>query len=451
MSAVHAEIALAALGSLRGKAKELFAPFGRELSKASEYPDIFADFSMPEERISSIDPEAPKLIYSAGLPCRRKKSFKPGPDSHFGAFPPNPDKALARKISTITEKDACLGIVPLRYAHLAGLFMRKALESLAGGDARLAAKFCGVYSHVIGDIGEPVHALTPHVIDCVLPPPSNLQGLELHFALENNLKAKPFIGSYSPSVLGHSRERAEIGIHMKLAELARLAASLAVPMAAALYKGDVEESRRLGSIAESASAKLTADFLQTVAVLHFRHCSKDSGSLDLRKYPVASTDMDMLYCGRPSIDCSPLPYSGGRSVPMFLFNASRCKTAVKGIGMIATMAPPFDKRLRTGSAEYYLVPGGFKTFKAMVGVNASFTEALTPTLFKVYADGVEVASCGPLREGDAACKLEADIRGARWLKLGISYAANPTPEEAARLNCAWASHAIWAYPALSTR
>jgi len=424
MSAVHREIALAALAMLAPRERKLFEPCDDELAKASEYPDIFADTSMSEAAMAAIDPDAALLVY-----------------------PKSPDDALSSKIARITERQSMLGAVPLRQAHLIGYYLNGALQAFKDGKPSLAAKLCAVYSHVIGDIGEPIHALHPSIVDAVLPPPPKFQGLELHACIEG-LKA-PVEPNRKPKVLGVNSSAAEMGAYAALESCRALGASLAVPIAKALYEGRKAEAIRLSSIAQSASSEAFADFLHTVAVLARGGSGLGAGALDLRVQPFAFAEMDMLYRYRPSIDRSLIPYSGGKTKPLTIVGRDGERQRVKGIGMIASCAPPFSRDARRrGYVEYYLAPGAFSKFRALTGLNPLFEDAFVPATFRVYAEERIVAETKPLEPGANAVEIDADIRGARWLGLELEYAANPSSQDVARLRCRWASHGVWAFPSL---
>jgi len=424
MSAVHKEIALAALASLGEKERKLFEPCKNELAKASEYPDIFADSSMGQAAMDAIDPDSRHLVY-----------------------PSPPDKALFSKIMTITERQAMLGAVPLRQAHLIGYYLNGALTAFKDGKPALAAKLCAVYSHVIGDIGEPIHALHPSIVDAVLPPPARFQGLELHACIEG-LKA-PVEAKRKPKLLGSTPKSAEMGAYAALESLRALGASLAVPIAKALYDRKKSEAMRLSSIAQAASAEAFSDFLRTVAFLARGGGSLNSSTLDLRTQPVAFAEMDMLYRYSPSIDLSLIPYSGGKTKPLTVIGQDGAPQRVKGLGMIASCAPPFSRDARRrGYVEYYLVPGAFSKFEALAGLNPLFEESFVPVVFRVYADGRPALETGPLKPGAKALEIAADIKGAKWLGLEVEYSENPSSQDVARLHCRWASHAAWAWPRL---
>ncbi len=426
MSAVHEEIALNALSVLPADEKRLFAPYSKELALSACYPDIFADTSMSAKAKAAIDPEADRFIY-----------------------PPPPTSALQRKIMSLTEKEAENGCAPLRQAYLVPHYLRAALSALDKGDLRAATKFCGVFSHVIGDIGEPIHAVKPTVLDIVLPPPRRHIGLELHACVEG-LNAPVDIQGYKPKLLGDTPARAEMGACERLLHCKRKGAALALPIVQALYAGDKKKAILLSKEAQDESSRAFADFLHTVAALHLKTATRRAAPpLDLRTYPYTSTDIDMLYRYRPLVDISLIPYSGGKTRPLSLRGKGSSVRKVKGFGVIGSLAPPFSKdAVRKGVIEYYLVPGAYAYFKAEVGVNPLFPESMVRVQFSVLADGKVVWTSPPLGRKDAPVQAAAPIAGARWLVLEIRYVDNPTSEDVARLHCDWASHAVWADPRL---
>ncbi len=421
MSAVHDAIAKQAWLALPADERGIFEPFLQELHDTSWYPDWFADRSMPATKKAEIDPDADRFIY-----------------------PPEPDTDDFRKILGLTQDEARQGTVPLRSFYLIEYYLNQAVKSLQQGNVRNAVKFCGVYSHVIADMAEPIHALDPAIVDIVVPPPEEHIGMELHANVEG-LKAPVDITGYEPRILGKNPGQAVMGAFTGLVRAKRLGASRTVPIVQALYAGDREQATALSTAAQNASARCFADFMHTVLHLHANSSGgNDKTRLDLRDYPHAACEVDMLYRYRPMRDISLIPYSGGKSHPLALMNQHGEIKEVNGLGVVPFLGPPHTPDFeRETWIEYLLVPGAYKTFRARVGLNPLFTDCTVRAEFIVLADNRELCRSPGLGPRDAAFELEADLKDATWLTLKMRYTRNATPEDVARLHCAWAGHGVW--------
>ena len=241
MSAVHDDIAMQALSVQPETIQKQFQPFIDEFKKSSWYPDNFADSAMSKEEKDKIDTDADRFIYP------------PPPETEWHKYL----SMLGQKNFRYTEAD------PLSQTYLIGHYLRNAIKSLQDGDVKGAIKFCGVYSHVIADTCEPIHAMSPAMLDIIVPPPSEFLGFELHANVEG-LKAPVNIKGYQPKLLGNNQKQAEMGAFAGLINAHKLGASLVTPIVQALYNKDNKTAIMLSSRAQSESAKHFADFIFTV-------------------------------------------------------------------------------------------------------------------------------------------------------------------------------------------
>ena len=168
MSGVHDGIADQALRALPPRARAVYEPFRDEFLRTCWYPDVFADRTMSAAAKAAIDPEADRFIY-----------------------PDPPRSARYNRILKLTQQEEDQGVSPLRQLYLAEHYLEAAVASLRAGDARAAAMFCGVFSHTIGDVGEPIHALRPQIVDLVVPPPALLPLPQRHLCSLGSWKPLP--------------------------------------------------------------------------------------------------------------------------------------------------------------------------------------------------------------------------------------------------------------------
>jgi len=427
MSGVHDAIALQALAVLPAAKRRLFAPHRKILARSSWYGDLFGDLTMSEAEKRRIDPEANRFI-----------------------DPLPPRTATYRKILDLTEREAENSVAPLRCVHSIGYFLRNAVSSLRADDIESAVKFCGAFSHIIGDTGEPIHALPPEIVDRAVPPPLEHIGLELHAGIEG-LDAPVNIAGYRPRVLGDTVPRAVMGIYAGLVELKKLGAAQAVPITQALYAGNRKRAVRLSQLAQNQSARLTADFMHTAFHLT-QHDGTQEIPLDLCAYPWAQCNVDMLYRYQPLVDVSLVPYSGGKLHPLSLPKGPRGSAErIHGLAVIPYLGPPWIKsHHREATLEYFLVPGAFHTFRARVGANTLFRESICKAVFRVLGDGKELYRSPALGLDAQPVPVKVPLGRTTWLTLAMHYTktSNATRRDFERLHVRYALHGVWAEPTL---
>jgi hypothetical protein len=160
----------------------------------------------------------------------------------------------------------------------------------------------------------------------------------------------------------------------------------------------------------------------------------------------------MLYRYRPMVDMSLIPYSGGKFHPLALSTADGRIEEVHGLGVIPFLGPPFSRdHLRQATIEFFLIPEAFQTFRARVGVNPLFRDALGAAVFRVIGDGRELFRSPEIEATGLPVEVDVLLGKTRWLTLAMHYATNPTYEDFERLHCDWALHGVWAEPRLESK
>jgi|GEM_PF-2977826 len=429
MSGVHDQVVVGALATLPRDAQRLFRPWVEDLKQSSWYPDYFADKNMSAKEKQKIDPEADRYIYPA--PGRQK---------------------WIQELIQMSKKDYFCDTKPAEYVHLIGYYLGNAVRSLNAGDVKSAVKYCGVYSHVIADIGEPAHAISARIVDQLIPPPERFIGMELHSNTEG-LKAPVKVRGYKPALLGNNLRQIEMRAYAGLMEAHRSGAALIVPIVQALYGGKKNEAVKLSSMAQSCCARFFADFLFSVYHI-YAHGEKEGGyTLDLRYYPWLNCNIDMLYRYQPLMDISLIPFSGGKFKPLGLrVGAGGRIKRVHGLGVAPFLGPPWGKNAvkREAAVEYLIFPGAFNEFHAFAGLNPFFDKSLIPVEFAVFGDNKELFRSGAIGPKDKAVEIRVSVKRVRRLKLSMFYLRGPESTEIQRIpNCGWVSHGVWGFPVLN--
>ena len=428
MSAVHDDIAMQALSVQSDEIKKQFKDYIHEFTKASWYPDYFADPSMTQEKKDKIDTEADRFIY-----------------------PLPPETELQKKLANLAEENYSYSDAPpLTSIYLINFYLENTIKNLRQGDVKAAVKLCGVYSHVIADICEPIHAISPAILDVMVPPPKKFLGLELHANVEG-LKAPVDIRGYTPKLLGANLAQAEMGAFAGLLASHRFGAAQVTPIVQALYASEIDKATALSSLAQSESAKHFADFIFTAFAIANNDADQKSHYCDLRKFPYISNSVDMLYRYQPIIDQSLIPYSDGKMHPLALLEENDSIVNICGLGVVPSLAPPFtDEHIRNADIEYLLVPGAYKEFFAKVGLNPLFKEAMPSAKFQVIGDGKILAESATFLPGDKYQNLVAELKNTQFLILRMSYVHTQHHDKLTTVSnhLAWISHGVWGEPVL---
>jgi hypothetical protein len=429
MSAVHDEIAMQALSVQNAEIKKKFGPYIHEFKESSWFPDYFADSSMSKAKKDVIDIEADRFIY-----------------------PLPPSTAWHKTLEKLAEEGhAYSDASPFSQVYLISFYMKNAVECLQQGDVKSAVKFCGVYSHLIGDTCEPIHAISPALLDVIVPPPHEFLGLELHANVEG-LKAPVVITGYEPKLLGKNLEQAEMGAFAGLVQSHKFGAAQATPIVQALYAKDNETATALSSLAQSESARHFADFIFTVFAIADGSVNEQSHCCDLCEFPYIANSVDMLYRYQPIPDASLMPYSGGKMQPLSLQLTEDSVVEIHGMGVVPALGPPFtDDHIRNADIEFFIVPGAYTKFSAKVGLNPLFKESMPSAKFQILSDCEIIAESVTFEPGDLCQPIVAKLGNTRFLTLRMSYVHTPPPEQLTSVSChlAWVSHGVWGEPKLS--
>ncbi len=429
MSAVHDEIAMQALRVQPLKIQQQFEPYITEFKKSSWYPDEFADSSMSKSAKDKIDPEADRFIY-----------------------PLPPDEAWHLRLVELGKKHYSYSDAePLSKFYLITFYLNHAVESLRHGDLKSAIKFCGVYSHLIGDTCEPIHAMNPSLLDVVVPPPPKFIGLELHANVEG-LKAPVAIAGYQSKLLGRNLVQAKMGAFAGLIKSHKFGAAQAAPIVQALYAENIEQATALSSLAQSEAARHFADFIYTVFSIATGDAEEQLYHCDLCELPYISSNVDMLYRYQPIVDASLEPYSGGKMHPLSLLDPKGNIYDIHGLGVVPSLGPPFnDSNIRIADIEFFMVPGAYSEFSATVGLNPRFSESMPTAKFQLLGDGKLLAETTKLKPGDAGCQLQAKLADYRFLTLRMQYVHTPPFDQLQQVSkhLAWVSHGVWGKPVLN--
>ena len=426
MSQVHDSIVLGALAVQADEVKKYFKPHMKELVESSWYPD----------RVGEV-----KKTADAGF-----------------LYPSPPKAAWQKKLENISSRHkfwTWCGLPPLSSVYLCGHYLKKVLRSIDAGDTVSAVKFSGVYSHVIADIIEPGHAVFDWIIDIFLPSSSvRPYGGEVYTNKEC-LRGPVNIMGYSPKLLGGSVRRAEMGMIAALINGSRYGAALSIPMEKALYAGKIKEARRLSSLAQNEAARQFADFIHTVFRLAGKNQEKNSlCPLDMCGYPFVSAEISCYCRFRPLVDIFLDPSSFDdakkpqfilKKLPLALLSANGKIERVHGFSVMP------GNIISHASVEYILVPGAYKTFSARVGFNPAFKKSLPflSAVFTVSGDGRKLARSRPVRPGEPAVRIHANLGKTRFLTLSMRYSGNYScREEDEFRNSTSAAHGVWAEPSL---
>ncbi len=425
MSQVHDSIALAALSVQTDEVKKYFKPHMKELVESSWYPD-------------------------------RAGEVKKTADAGF-LYPPVPKAAWQKKLENVSSRNkfwTWCGQPPLASVYLCGHYLKKVLSSIDTDDTVSAVKFSGVYSHVIADIMEPGHAVFDWIIDIFLPASSASPYSGGVYTNKECLRGPVNIRGYRPKLLGGSVKRAEMGMIAGLINGSRFGASLAIPIEKALYAGKIKEARQLSSLAQNEAARQFADFIHTVFCLEGKNRGKNPLlPLDMCGYPFISAEISCYCRFRPLVDIFLDPDFFDDAKPQFILKKLPL-ALLSGHGKIErvhgfSMMP--GNITSPASVEYLLVPGAYNTFSARVGFNPAFRKSLPflSAVFTVSGDGRELARSRPVKSGEPAVRIQANLGNTRFLTLSMRYSGNYSIREEEKFRKATsATHGVWAEPAL---
>ena len=424
---VHDAIALGALSVQKAGIKKVFNPYTEDLAKSSWYPDMV-------DKVKKTIPEDVRFLW-------------PSP-------PKTPWQKKLEKISLEHKFWTWCGQPPLDSVYLCGHYLKNVVRSLKAGDIKSAVKFCGVYSHVIADIIEPGHAVFDWAID-IFAPASFQNASGKIYTNKECLKGPVNIKGYRPKLLGENIKQAEVVAVADLIEGSRFGAALAIPMERALYSGKIKKARQLSSCAQNEAAKKFADFIYTVFYLAGQSEKNPDCRFDLCKYPFISAEISCFCRFRPLVDVFLDPSCFNNSVvshfilktlPLALLPEDGKK--IKRVHGLCVLPNGIKSE---ATVEYLLVPGVYSKFSAKVGFNPTFKKSLPfiSAIFTVLGDGRELARSKPVKPGDPAVRIQAELGKTRFLTISMKYSGNFSSKEQKKFgSCTSAAHGVWAEPLL---
>lgn len=380
-----------------------------EILKTCMYPDIYADRKVKNELKEYLWPLQPKTRWYEKLLKKIEK---------------NPVKILSYH--------------PVEYIYLIEYYFKKIVYFLKNNDFKKASEFSGIFSHFIGDFLQPIHTLNPSFIDFLIEVPEEYLSYELHYKIES-ITGKIKVNKYNPEILGENIKKATLKLYSKIYNYTEEIRKDVLKMAIYLYKNEYKKLEKYAGKAVIRSIYLFADFLYTSIYLSNKNNIKPT-IFSLTDYPYINCNIDMLYRYRPMKDISLIPYSG-KSYPLRLKINGKIKK-VNGISVLPYVGPflPHEKRERDARIEYFILPGVFRKFRAIVGLNCSFKNSSGKVVFRILSNDKLIYQTKPIGIDDDAIFLEVNLPyDTRFLTLSMLTIEEPNQP-------IWINHphGIWA-------
>ncbi|MCM8803748.1 MAG: NPCBM/NEW2 domain-containing protein [Candidatus Omnitrophica bacterium] len=384
-----------------------------EIIKTCMYPDIYADRNVSLDLKEYLWPLPPKSNWYKKLLKKIEK---------------NPVKILSYH--------------PVEYIYLILFYFKNVIGLLKKKNFEKASQFSGIFSHFIGDFLQPIHTLNPSFIDFLIDVPEKYLPYELHYTIESittDLKFK----KYRPEILGENIKKATLKLYTKIYNYTEQIRKDTLKMISFLYKNDDLKIKKYAQIAVLKSCYLFSDFLYTSIILSNKNKIK-SKNLSLIDYPYISCDIDMLYRYRVQKNISLIPYSQ-KAYPLKLKINNEIKE-VNGISVFPYVGPIIsgEKKERDAKVEYFILPGTFKKFKAMVGLNPCFKNSSGKVVFRIFSNDKIIFQTKKVKPDDSAILIEIDLpKDTIFLTLSMLTIEEPKPP-------IWINHphGIWAEPEL---
>ena len=394
--------------------------------KTCMYPDIFADRDKSKKEKKKIDPEAD--LYIEPLPPKAKWY-----------------KELCKKI--LNNPTSFLSeTVPEKLIYLIFHYLKNTIMYLKKRDMERAGKFAGVFSHIIGDIAQPIHLVNSRVLDLLIKCPDEFLSFELHAGIEG-ISGRPIIKGYEPEILGNSLPRAVMGLYKKILLMAEECRYTTPLMVKAIYSHHPEQAVKIAGISVKLATCVFSDFLRTVWAIAYKE-NIPFKPFGLTDYPYIHSTVDMLYRYKPMKNISLIPYSGGKSYPLTLLDKNRQQVQVSGLGVIPYLGPLKSNlgtvQERDAKIDFFIWPESYSWFKAKVGLNPLFKKSEGKVLFRIFADTKLIAKCGPISPytpyRDFEVKLPENIHFLTLSMLTIEEPSKPLAETH--------PHGVWGEPKL---
>ena len=394
--------------------------------KTCMYPDIFAD---------------------KGLSIKEKKKIDPDFDNIY--LEPEPPKdawyiKLLKKLDK-TPKSVICGGIPEKWIYLFYYYLKKTIDCLKNQDKDKAAKFAGVFSHCIGDLLQPIHLISPEIIDLLIKCPEEFISFELHSGIES-ITGKPMVKKYSPEILGSNIQQAVMGIYRKISFSIEQSRFTLLPMVNAIYSYNQKKAEKIAEISVKLATYLFCDFLRTCWAIAYEKIP--SKPIFLTDYPYIYSTIDMLYRYKPMKNISLIPYSSGKFYPLTLLDKGQKHMKVKGFGVIPFLGPKksVEKKIkqRDAKVEFLLWPGAYRKFTSIVGLNPLFKQSKGKVIFRVFVNQRILWKSKILTPQDSFIEVDINLpKSAHFLTLSMLTIEEP-PIPVVNTH----PHGVWAYPKL---
>lgn len=295
-------------------------------------------------------------------------------------------------------------------------YTKNCIDNIREGDMREAARFIGVFSHLLGDFAQPAHWYESEIFE-LMPPPPHLNNCNIHSLIEGTCSSLRKI-EYSPRVIATSQKELVFLIKSSFAKLRRKTVSVIVPMLRNLYSGKVDKARECYNPVMAEATALLADFCVTTHTLALKKINKQdmrkSAVCDLLEIIPSAYDVEKVYGARPITD-SFVPSSG--VVRLVKLNLN-CKESIREIKCICPVpyAMPSDKRPFWSWMEYHIPKGVYSIFESSIGLCAG-VKPQAECIFEVHCDGKNVFRSGVFNAGDPAENIHVDIGKCSKVKL----------------------------------
>jgi len=385
------------------------------------YPDIYADRSSlgnKKDILKYIEPHPPKTKWYKDLIKKIEK------------------KPVVNISDVVAEKSIYI------FSH----YLKKTICALKKENYKEAGKFAGVFSHVIGDLAQPIHLLNPAIIDLIIKVPEKYISFELHSGIEG-ISGFPEIKNYSPEILGSSVAQAIMGLYKKIKIMSEEARYTTIPIVEAIYSGNRKRAKEITKMSVEYAIKVFADFLFTCWMLS-KNEKINSLPLDLTEYPYISSEIDMLYRYKPLKNISLIPYSGGKYYPLSLREKNRKIVKVEGFGVIPYLGPkktPMKEiKEREAKIEFFIWPGSYSFFKVKAGLNPLFKESKGKVIFRIFAEDELIFKTSPISPKNSCVEIKINLpEKIHFLTLSMLTVKEP-PAPLSKTH----PHGVWAYPTL---
>ncbi len=295
------------------------------------------------------------------------------------------------------------------------------LACLRQGDLEEACRFLGVFSHHLGDFGEPAHYYEQE-ITLLVPPPPDRVNCNPHRMIEETVSRITRI-DHQPQVLGDTIDSILMRLEGRCRELYETTLGVIVPMLSAIYHGERGTAGALVDPVVGQTAAVMADVLHTLWCVHAGRWTVEErrvlAACRLDRMEPAAYDVEYNYGCRPIRRAITIDQVG-HAMPLQLRldpGDPRAVSPVEGLCVIPHALPirgtPYQAVL-----EFDLPPGSFTQFTCTAGLLAGFTPQAR-CRFIVEADGQRLFESAERVEQSPAIVIDCDVASRHRLKLVV--------------------------------